>query len=142
LEKEAAELEVQLSGGTADSSTLRRAAGTYAALGDSAKAGAALEKLTAQDPSDLAAWQALVSLDWPVSELYILGTKVSRIARKHSQYEVHFRLQIEGEGRLRNASLPLWFQMLAALQHVYCRIWGVLSSALSKFKLKLALWSC
>ncbi|KAK9916849.1 hypothetical protein WJX75_007827 [Coccomyxa subellipsoidea] len=59
LEKEAAELEVQLSGGIADSSTLRRAAGTYAALGDSAKAGAALEKLTAQDPSDLAAWQAL-----------------------------------------------------------------------------------
>lgn len=107
MEKEAAELEAQLSGGTADSSTLRRAAGAYAALGDSAKAGAALEKLTAQDPSDLAAWQALVSLDWPVSELYILGTMVSRIARKHNQYEVHFRLQIEGEGRLRNASLPL-----------------------------------
>ena len=61
LEKEVAELEAQLSGGTADSSTLRRAAGAYAALGDSAKSGAALEKLTGQDPSDLAAWQALVS---------------------------------------------------------------------------------
>ncbi|EIE22110.1 hypothetical protein COCSUDRAFT_42503 [Coccomyxa subellipsoidea C-169] len=59
LEREVAELEAQLSGGTADSSTLRRAAGAYAALGDSAKSGAALEKLTGQDPSDLAAWQAL-----------------------------------------------------------------------------------
>lgn len=56
-----AELEAQLAGGSADSATLRRAAGAYAALGDAAKAGAALERLTDKEPSDVAAWQALVS---------------------------------------------------------------------------------
>ncbi|BDA40354.1 hypothetical protein COCOBI_01-0070 [Coccomyxa sp. Obi] len=59
LEKEVAELEAQLAGGSADSATLRRAAGAYAALGDAAKAGATLEKLTEKEPSDVAAWQAL-----------------------------------------------------------------------------------
>ncbi|CAL8467355.1 g6892 [Coccomyxa elongata] len=59
LEKEVAELEAQLAGGSADSATLRRAAGAYAALGDAAKAGATLERLTDKEPSDVAAWQAL-----------------------------------------------------------------------------------
>lgn len=61
MEKEVAELEAQLAGGSADSATLRRAAGAYAALGEAAKAGATLEKLTEKEPSDVPAWQALVS---------------------------------------------------------------------------------
>ena len=60
MEKEVTELEAQLAGGSADSAILRRAAGAYAALGDAVKAGATLERLTAQEPSDVAAWQALV----------------------------------------------------------------------------------
>lgn len=78
LEKEVAELEGQLSEGTADSATLRRAAAAYAALGDNAQAGAALEKLTAQEPSDYSMWQALVShtsrahFTWSSSNLPVL----------------------------------------------------------------------